>query len=155
MRAFAAALYDILLTLWVGGLWAIGYLAVPILFAELSDRMLAGRLAGEMFRWIGGLGFVAGGYLVLFLFLRQRWAVLRSASFWLVFFMLAITAVQQLGIQPLMNALKAEAGPLPVMTSALRDRFALWHGVSSSLYLVLSLCGLGLLILKRPLKGSL
>ena len=39
----------ILLTLWVGSLWAIGYIAAPTLFATLEDRALAGTLAGAMF----------------------------------------------------------------------------------------------------------
>jgi len=33
------------ITLWVGGLWAVGYLAAPMLFYNLSDRMLAGMVA--------------------------------------------------------------------------------------------------------------
>jgi hypothetical protein len=34
MRRLADALYDVMLTLWVGGLWAIGYLVAPTLFAR-------------------------------------------------------------------------------------------------------------------------
>jgi hypothetical protein len=30
------------ISLWVGGLWAVGYLAAPILFFSLDNRMLAG-----------------------------------------------------------------------------------------------------------------
>jgi len=29
-------------TAWVGGQWAIGYLAIPVLFLTLPDKMLAG-----------------------------------------------------------------------------------------------------------------
>ena len=36
----------ILLTLWVGGLWSVGYLAVPVLFHGLNDRRLAGMVSG-------------------------------------------------------------------------------------------------------------
>ena len=35
-----------LLTLWVGGLWIIGYLVTPVLFKTLDNRQLAGELAG-------------------------------------------------------------------------------------------------------------
>ena len=42
----------VLLTLWVGGLWAIGYMVAPALFATLEDRALAGNLAGLMFEII-------------------------------------------------------------------------------------------------------
>jgi hypothetical protein len=37
MRRLADALYDVALTLWVGGLWTIGYLVAPTLFAALSS----------------------------------------------------------------------------------------------------------------------
>ena len=33
----------ILLTAWVGGLWAIGYIAAPTLFATLDDRAMADK----------------------------------------------------------------------------------------------------------------
>ena len=37
------------ITLWVGALWAIGYIAAPTLFYHLPDRQLAGNLAGQIF----------------------------------------------------------------------------------------------------------
>jgi hypothetical protein len=46
----------------------------------------------------------------------------------------------------LLAQLKADALPRQVMESALRDRFAAWHGVSSGLYLIESLLGLWLVI---------
>ena len=55
----------IILTLWVGALWAIGYLAVPFLFSGLDDRRLAGELAGEMFKAVGYVGLVSGIILLV------------------------------------------------------------------------------------------
>ncbi|MGH8809748.1 MAG: DUF4149 domain-containing protein, partial [Noviherbaspirillum sp.] len=37
-------------TLWVGSLWAVGYLVAPTLFATLPDSVLAGTIAGRLFR---------------------------------------------------------------------------------------------------------
>src|SRR3569623_1849958 len=48
----------LLLAVWVGGMLAVGYLAVPVLFHMLDDRVLAGALAGEMFRYMNGVGLV-------------------------------------------------------------------------------------------------
>ncbi len=142
MRRFSEALYGIAIALWVGGLWAIGYLAAPTLFAELADRMLAGRLAGAMFEWIAWTGFVCGAYLLIFLATRQGWRMFRSLPFWLVVAMLALTAAGHFGIQPLMAQLKIDAGPRDLIESALKDRFAVWHGIASVVYLVESLLGL-------------
>ena len=147
MRRLADALYEVALTLWVGGMWAIGYLAAPILFASLSaDRQLAGVVAGRLFEWIGWVGLGCGSYLLLFLLLRGGSAVLRRRNFWLVLLMLMLTLVSLFGLQPLLAQLKADALPREVMESILRDRFVAWHGVSSILYLVQSLLGLLLVI---------
>ena len=142
MRRLAEALYGVAIALWVGGLWAIGYLAAPTLFAQLPDRMLAGRLAGEMFGWMAWAGFVCGGYLVVFLAFRQGWRILRLLPFWLVLTMLALTAAGHFGIQPVIVQLKLAAGARDVLESAVRDRFAVWHGVASVVYLIESLLGL-------------
>ena len=56
MRKLSEALWFIAITLWVGGLWAIGYIAVPALFSSLGGRQLAGMVAGKLFSLIGWVG---------------------------------------------------------------------------------------------------
>lgn len=146
MRKLADALYLIAITLWVGGMWAIGYLVAPVLFAHLGDRQLAGAMAGRLFALIGWVGLGSAFYLLGFLLLRHRMQALRRAVFWLVVVMVLLVAASQFGIQPLMAQLKADALPREVMESMLRDRFATWHGISSMLYLVQSLLGLWLVV---------
>ena len=146
MRKFSEALYLIVITLWVGGLWTIGYLAAPILFSSLGDRQLAGLVAGKLFSLIGWLGLGCSVYLLIFIFARLGSRFFRSAVFWLVLLMGLLAAASQFGIQPLMVQLKADALPREVMESVLRDRFATWHGISSILYLIQSLLGLWLVV---------
>jgi uncharacterized membrane protein len=142
MKSFLDRLAAVLLVAWVGGLWAIGYIAAPTLFAELSDRQLAGNLAGELFKWIAWVGIVAGSYLLVHRLGRDGFLALKQSFFWVVLAMLLLVLGQQFGIQPLMQALKDQAMPQAVMESAFRDRFAAWHGISSIVYLVVSLLGL-------------
>lgn len=146
MRRLADSLYSIAITWWVGALFAIGYLAAPTLFAQLPDRTLAGNLAGEMFQWVTWLGMVCAAYLLLFLTLRRGFGAVKSSIFWLVLAMLGLTVAGYFGVQPILAQLKADALPRQVMESALRDRFATWHGVSSGLYLLESLLGLLLVV---------
>jgi hypothetical protein len=129
----------ILLTLWVGALWAIGYLAVPTLFALLDDRILAGMLAGRMFTLVSFLGLFCGGVLLLGSLLRQGKLALRSVRVWLLVVMLLLVAVGEFGVQPLMAQLKAQGLVEGSMQAA---QFARLHGVASVLYLINSLCGL-------------
>jgi len=146
VRRLSEALYLISITLWVGGLWAIGYMAAPVLFASLGDRQLAGMVAGKLFALIGWMGLGSAAWLLVFLVLRYGGQVFRRAVFWLVVVMALMTVASQFGIQPLMAQLKLDAMPRGVMESVLRDRFAAWHGISSILYLAQSLLGLWLVI---------
>lgn len=133
-------------TLWVGGLFAIGYLAAPVLFYQLEDRALAGMLAGRMFTYIAYVGMVCGPYLLLHRLVRQGGATLKQAFFWIALLMLLLTLGQRYGIQPIMEAMKAQAWPQDVMHSLFRDRFQAWHGISSAVYLLQSLLGLALVV---------
>jgi len=134
-----------LLALWVGGTWAIGYLAAPVLFHSLEDKALAGQLAGEMFKWIAYCGMAAAAYLLVFRLSRFGGGAFRQAFFWIVVLMLLITLAGRFGIQPILEQLKDQALPQDVMQSLVRDRFQAWHGISSVLYLLQSLLGLALL----------
>lgn len=127
----------ILTTLWVGGLWVVGYVVAPVLFATLDDRLLAGRLAGEMFDAIHAIGYACGGLLLAGALLRHGRHVLRVRHVWLVLAMLALISVIQFGIRPGMVELKQQG------LSATAE-FARLHGASSICYLLASLLGLPL-----------
>lgn len=137
LDAWAAAL-------WTGGLWAIGYLAAPVLFYTLEDRVLAGLLAGKMFAWIAWVGLACGAWLLAHGVASRGAGVFRQTGFWLALVMLLLTLAQLFGIQPLMQGLKDQAGARDVMNSLFRDRFAAWHGIASAVYLLQSLLGLAL-----------
>lgn len=142
MKRLSDLIADWAVALWVGGLFAIGYLAVPVLFYQLQDRVLAGRLAGQMLSLIAYLGMACGAYLLLHRLFRDGSSSLRQVFFWVVLVMLLLTLSQRFGIQPIMEGLKLQALPQDVMESPLRSRFQTWHGLSSVVYLVQSLLGL-------------
>jgi hypothetical protein len=141
MKNIASHLATLSITAWVGSLWAIGYLAVPVLFHAQPDRHLAGMLAGEMFSAAGYLDLICGMYLLWFYASLSGRAVIRQRGFWLVVSMLLISLEINFGIQPIMAALKVQALPLDVMKSSYADNFKLLHGVSSIAYLAESLLG--------------
>lgn len=146
MRKLSESLYFVAITLWVGGMWAIGYMAAPVLFSSLADRQLAGLIAGKLFALIGWMGLGCAAYLLVFILARWGGGFFKSSAFWLVLLMALLVVASQFGIQPLMAQLKADALPREVMESMLRDRFATWHGVSSILYLIQSMLGLWLVV---------
>jgi len=139
----------LLTTAWVGSLWAVGYLAVPVLFYTQPDRQLAGMLAGQMFAMVGYLGMVCGAFLLIQRISEFGQTAFRQILFWVVAPMLLLTLVIQFGIQPMMADLKAQALPLDVMLSAQAGRFKMLHGLSSIIYLTQSLLGAFLAIRTR------
>lgn len=142
MRRFWDGLAGTMLVLWIGGLWTIGYLAAPVLFASLGDKQLAGMLAGRLFELMAWIGIAAAAYLIIYRIARDGGAALKTLFFWMVALILALTLIGLFGIQPIMQSLKDQAMPHAVMQSVFADRFARWHGVSSILYLIQSMLGL-------------
>ena len=146
MRFLVEALQSIAVTLWTGGLWAVGLLVAPLLFHTLADRSQAGLLAGQFFTAMGYVGLGCGAYLLLFRLARFGGQAFAQLFFWSALLMMALSAAGQFGVQPIMAGLKQQALPAEVMQSLLRSRFAAWHGVSSALYLIECLLGLVLVV---------
>lgn len=138
----------LLTTLWVGTLWAIGYVAVPVLFVTLPDKMLAGMLAGKMFSLTAYIGMGSACYLLIYLMHRSGLQnALRQTAVWIVITMLVMTLIGEFVFQPLMADLKAQALPNDIMHSALAGRFQMLHGVAEIIYLLQSLLG-GVFVIK-------
>lgn len=147
-------------TLWAGSIWTVGYLAAPTLFATLSDRVLAGNIAANLFAhqaWLsiacalvmlallwGGRGSETGGIFAGSA--ANSAARTRRVLLIIVAIMLACTLIMHFGLQPIMAGLRATAGPGGVMEGAAHNEFGILHGISSSLYLVQSLLAAWLVI---------
>lgn len=135
----------ILLTLWVGGMWTVGYLVAPTLFSALDSRALAGAVAGRLFSHMSLIGLACGGLLLIGAFARDGRGALRGWRTWIVIVMLLVTAAGEFGLAPMMDKLRNAAGDLTVVTPA-RARFGMLHGIASSLFLINSVLGLLLIV---------
>ena len=128
----------VLLTAWVGGLWAIGYLAAPMLFKVLDDRRMAGELAGHMFKIIAIVGIVCGVVLLGAAIKRHGATWFRAWRVWTLAVMLVLVAIGLFVLQPMIQEVKAQG---LIEGSEQVRRFGLLHGVSSILYLLTSVGG--------------
>ncbi|MDT8310581.1 MAG: DUF4149 domain-containing protein [Methylophaga sp.] len=140
----------LLLTLWVGSLWAIGYLAVPLAFATL-DTQIAAEYAGTLFYAVNIIGLVSGTMLLIGKLFMERLQITRSWRFWLLLVMLALTLVFTVYLQPEIVAVKAIADWRA--DNALTERFNDLHRLSENLYLMLSVLGL-ILVLTADKKAA-
>lgn len=133
-------LQRLLLSAWVGGMWAIGYVVAPVLFSALDSRIQAGAIAGTLFMILSWVGLTCGA-LILLLQWRAGTRGMARVAVLCVMLMLLITAIGEFGIQPIMADLKTLVAPGAEMSGAVRERFGMWHGISSSLFLCSSVLG--------------
>jgi len=133
------ALERILLTLWVGSLWVVGFVVAPVLFTELNDRALAGSTAGTLFTLTSYIGLACGFLLLVF-----NGVVLRRINWRLVIIicMLLLTVIGQFVITPMVADLRLQG-----LTDT--PRFGQLHGVASVLFLLTSVLGLVLVAAGR------
>ena len=143
MSRLADYLYAIAITLWVGALWAIGYMAAPVLFMYVADRSFAGDLAGKLFAIVSWLGMGCAGYLLVYLFFREGARAFKLLVLWLVVLMLLLTLAGHFGVAPIIEQLRAETAR-DVVESVVRSRFQTWHGIASVLWLIQSVLGVAL-----------
>lgn len=145
LERFVHALHNMVLVFWVGGLWTTGYIVAPALFSNLDDRHLAGTLAGSVFSIMGWIGLASSLLLLAFyqFYLISRW---RSA---VTLLMGILVAVNLFVVSPELAAIRdAAPGALVAGSEAFR-RFGYLHGISSGIFLLISLLGL-LLIVRFP-----
>ncbi len=140
----------IVLTLWIGGLWTVGYLVVPVLFHHLQSPLLAGRVAGELFTLMSWFGLASVLVLTtIYSFLdRAKW------RFLVLFLVAVIIAINLFYLIPETTGLRDMAADVLEKGTRNHNRFAMLHGIASGLYLLVSLLGL-LLVIRQPEKSLL
>jgi hypothetical protein len=151
---FAARARLLLATLWVGSLWTIGYLVAPTLFMTLPDRVLAGSIAGSLFRIEAWVSVFCGIALIVLIAMAKNepGGTRRKTCLYLVFGILAGTLIGYFGLQPFMAALREAAGPGGVMDTNAKTQFGILHGLSSGIYLIQSLLGVALILKIREME---
>jgi putative membrane protein len=134
----------LLTSLWLGMQVMAGYIAAPILFERLGKQE-AGNIAAVLFSINNYFGLLA--WIVAWLVVRSE----RNRSLnnngkvapKFIILLLLLTASNQFLISPVIAAHKT--GTANWLLSLLGGSFGMWHGISSIIYLVCSVLGLGLL----------
>ena len=124
----------ILQALWLGAHIAVGYVVAPMLFhfasqGELS-RAVAGNIAGELFHVVMYLGLLTAVLWWLFCrSVRQPSHILNA--------LIVLLAVSEWVITPVIVAIKQKQSQW--LYDWVGGSFGMWHGISSSVYLLITL----------------
>ncbi len=132
-------LQEFFAALWIGGMWVVGYLVVPLLFRFLPDRQQAGLLAGHMLEAVALMSLIISPMLLLMAYWSKRLAKLDAM---LIITIGGLSLIGLVFVNPILVELKVSVAPQYVLDSQNADKFRMWHAISSSLYLSQSLLGL-------------
>jgi hypothetical protein len=136
-------------SLWAGSVWAVSYLAAPSVFAVL-DSTAAGNVVGTMLARLAWLSMALAPLLAVLVWRATDLdAKRRRRLFALTGGMLVCSLAVYLGLQPMMAAIRAAAGPAGVRASPQWGTFAGLHGASQVLYLIESILGALLVVKSR------
>ncbi len=139
----------LLLAIWLGTQLSSGYLVAPVLFNTLP-KIQAGDIAGQIFHLVSYLGVVALLALVLNLKYVYNRLFLKNNKTRLALFVLFLIAINEWLVTPVIVALKT--GQSHWLALLLSNNFGVWHGISSSIYLLVSILGLVLFVMVTQLQ---
>ena len=141
----AQRLFILIAGLWVGSILAVGYLVAPAIFNTLTDRQVAGMVAGSIFKAEAYLSVV----ICIALMVLANLLVTRGQSQYkmirlILLGMLICAAAASFIMIPWLDTLRDQAllEGMPVMLSPSADLFRKLHGVSSILFLLQSALGI-------------
>lgn len=103
----------VLLSLWVGAMFAFGALYAPVLFRSLSSRDQAGAIAGETLARIDALGLVTGGIMAVITVLQTidaGWQALDLGRLLTAALMLALVVFSSVTVRQRLNAIRQQIG---------------------------------------------
>ena len=144
----------IVLALWVGGLWAVGFLVVPELFRSLESRQVAGSIAGNLFAAMNYCGLVAGFVLLALVYKQHSWRGYRLWRTLLIVAMLMLVATGQFVLTPMMQEIKQARLATALVSLDTQNQFAVLHGMSGGFYLLTSIIGLVLVVAGATRQSS-
>ena len=138
-------IFSLISGLWVGSFITVGFLVVPVLFASLGDRQVAGIVAASLFKTTAYIGVAISTFLMVMANHLVRQGVDSYRLFrWILLGMLACFISAAFIIIPWMSSLRDQALylNLSVRESTYADLFNRLHGTSSIIFMLQSVLGL-------------
>lgn len=147
--------YNLVLSLWVGGISVFTFLVTPVIFSSF-ERDMAGRIVGKLFPAYFACVLVLSLFaFILLLMLRPLFSKFSyKLSLALVVCAVIINLFVAFKLHPEIRQVKKEVHSFetPADDSPLRKRFGRLHAVSAVLNLLLLADGITLLVLSTALK---
>jgi len=125
--------------IWVGLMMAVGLLVPMTIFSYLTDKQVAGMVAGQIFKNAGIISIIFGMSLLLFAntLVRRELKQFKLIR-WYLLGTIVLSMIGNFIIQPWMVGIRENtlSEGFPVLLSNKAQLFQTLHGVSSSIFLV-------------------
>ncbi len=149
----------LLLAVWLGTQLCSGYIVAPVLFSHL-DKMTAGAIAGQIFHIVSYLGIASMLLLLTVLKLSHHTAFFKQVRVKIALAILVLVSINEWLITPIIEALKKHQTHAIddllfaslKQSQAIGSSFGIWHGVSSSIFLLVSVLGVVLALMVYALN---
>ena len=155
MTGLLHVLYNLILSLWVGGIAAFIFFITPVIFRSFG-RDMAGQIVGRLFPgyFFSCLGLAAA---VLVLIVSLRSSMTHSAFKWslaLVLIALAISLFTTFRLHPEIKRVKQEIHSFEALPgdAPARKTFRKLHALSAMLNLLLLADGVALMVMSTSMK---
>lgn len=139
--------FSLISGLWVGSFITVGFLVVPVLFATLGDRQVAGMVAASLFKTTAYIGVIFSALLMVMAnYLVKKGVHSYRSLRWVLLGMLSCFIAAAFIIIPWMNSLRDQALflSLSVRESSYAELFNRLHSISSAVFMLQSILGLAL-----------
>jgi hypothetical protein len=157
MSSVWVCLYNLVLSLWIGGISIFTFIITPVIFRSFG-RDMAGEIVGKLFPGYF-LYCLLLSFLTLALFLPNRSHIAASAQKWsllLIIVAILINLFVSVKLHPEIRKIKQEIHSFEAESqeSPQRKRFMQFHGASAVLNLLLLADGTALLVISTALRKS-
>jgi Ca2+/Na+ antiporter len=155
MRSVGAHLYEILLSLWVGGIFLFTFVVTPVIFSSYT-RDVAGDIVGKLFPsyFLFSLAVPAFSLAVFSLSFPDRHVRLYVPSLVLLIAAVVISLYVSVKLHPEIKKVKQEIASFEATErdNLLRKKFKSLHAQSAVLNLILLADGVALLVMSAGMK---
>jgi hypothetical protein len=136
----------IAMTFWLGGIWMIGLIVLPILFRTL-DLITASNIAGQLLNIVAYVGIVSLIIALIEVIINHRLSLFKTKRFWYIIAMGFILVVNYFAIFPTIYRLREKLSTVAHQIISLQNNtFDFWHSLSAILYIITCIIGVLYLI---------
>lgn len=130
------------ITLYLGGIWTIGIVVLPLLFHTL-DPITASELTSQILNITAYIGIIALIINLIDVIKNHKFALFKTKKFWYIIVMSSILIVNYFAIFPIVYNLRHKLSIIAHQVIASQNNiFDFWHSLSAIFFIINCIIGI-------------